>query len=58
LAMLGFTSAYRKELFADNKVTPDEVDALVAKKLVAKNKAGALSLTTAGKNAAGDARGM
>lgn len=58
LAMMGFTSAYRKELLADNKVTSDEIDALVAKKMLAKNKAGALSLTTAGKNAAGDRRGM
>jgi uncharacterized protein YdbL (DUF1318 family) len=58
LAMLGFTSAYRKELLADNKVTADEIDALVAKKMLAKSKVGALSRTTAGKNAAGDSRGM
>lgn len=52
LRSMGYTSSYRKELFADMKVQQSEVDALVKRGWIAMNKAGALSLTTAGKNAA------
>jgi hypothetical protein len=55
LRSMGYTSSYRKELFADMKVQPSDVDALVKRGWIARNKAGALSLTTAGKNAAASA---
>jgi len=57
LRSMAMTSSYRKELFADMKVQPGEVDALVERGWIARNKAGALSLTTAGKNAASAAHG-
>jgi hypothetical protein len=46
------TSAGRKEIFANEKVRPEEIDALVQRKLLAKSKAGAVSITTTGKNVA------
>jgi hypothetical protein len=52
LRSMGMTSSYRKELFADMKIQQDEIDALVKRGWISMNKAGALSLTTAGKNAA------
>jgi len=45
-------SAGRKEVFGREKVTPAEIDALVARGLLSKTKAGAVSITTAGKNVA------
>lgn len=45
-------SAGRKEVFGREKVTPAEIDALVARGLLKKTKAGAVSITTAGKNVA------
>jgi hypothetical protein len=50
----GYTSAYRKEELTRMKVTPAEIDDLVAKGLLSRNKAGATQITTAGKNAARD----
>jgi len=47
-------SAGRKEVFGREKVTPAEIDALVARGLLSKTKAGAVSITTAGKNVAED----
>lgn len=53
------TSAGRKEVFGDQRVQPAEVDALVARGLLARSKAGAVSITTAGKNVAeGQGDGM
>lgn len=52
LRSMAMTSSYRKELFAQMRVQPDEVDAMVGRGWIVRNKAGALSLTTAGKNAA------
>ncbi len=42
--------------YPESKPTDVEIDALVAKGLLAKNKAGAVSMTTEGKNASRDAR--
>ncbi len=47
-----YTSAGRKEIFRDQKVKPEEVDALVGRGLLKKTKSGALSITTDGKNMA------
>jgi hypothetical protein len=52
----GYTSAYRKELFARRPESGAVIDRLVDKGLVKRNKAGATQITTAGKNAAGDHR--
>lgn len=53
------TSAGRKEVFGREKVTPAEIDALVARGLLRKTKAGAVSITTDGKNVAeGQEAGM
>jgi hypothetical protein len=46
------TSAGRKEIFASEKVRPEEIDALVQRGLLSKTKAGAVSITTTGKNVA------
>jgi hypothetical protein len=51
-ACKSYTSAYRKEWFARNKVTDTELDALVSAGYLKKNKAGAISITTSGKNVA------
>jgi hypothetical protein len=45
-------SAGRKEVFGREKVTPAEIDALVARGLLKKTKTGAVSITTDGKNVA------
>jgi hypothetical protein len=45
-------TAGRKEVFGRERVTPAEIDALVARGLLSKTKAGAVSITTAGKNVA------
>lgn len=45
-------SAGRKEVFGRERVMPAEIDALVARGLLSKTKAGAVSITTAGKNVA------
>jgi hypothetical protein len=53
------SSAGRKDewqRFPASKPSDEEIDSLVAKGLLSKNKAGAVSLTTDGKNAARDAR--
>lgn len=50
----GLTSAGRKDEWArypKSKPTEQEIDALVTRKLLARNKAGAISITTDGKNA-------
>jgi hypothetical protein len=44
-------SSYRKEAFARAHVTPAVLDGLVSKGLLKRNKAGAISITTEGKNA-------
>lgn len=49
----GYTSAGRKEEFKRMNVTDAEIDSLVTRGLLAKNKAGALFITIQGKNAAG-----
>jgi hypothetical protein len=50
---LGYTSAYRKELFARKGVKAEVFDGLVARGLIKRNKAGATSITTDGKNVVG-----
>lgn len=45
-------SAYRKEYLERMKATTEEIDGLVARKFLSKNKAGAMSITTDGRNAA------
>jgi hypothetical protein len=47
-----YNSAGRKEAFAYNKITAAEIDVLVSRKLLSRNKAGAVSITLAGKNVA------
>lgn len=47
---------YRKEALARLQATDADMDTLVQKGLLSKNKAGAISITTAGKNARGDER--
>jgi hypothetical protein len=39
------------ERYPENRPSPEELDSLVARGLLARNKAGAMSVTTAGKNA-------
>jgi hypothetical protein len=45
-----YVSSYRPEAFRRAGVTPADIDALVARGLVRRNAAGAVSITTAGKN--------
>lgn len=46
----------RKDYLAENKVTPVEVDSLVSRGYLSRNKAGATQITTEGKNAKGNAK--
>jgi hypothetical protein len=48
---------YRRDELARRAVPAETVDALVSRGLLARNRAGATSITTAGKNAVGDYRG-
>jgi hypothetical protein len=48
-----YTSSARKEQFSRMGIKPAEIDSLVKRGYVKKNKAGATSITTKGKNAAG-----
>jgi hypothetical protein len=52
----GIKGGYRREYLAAAKATEAELDALVARGFLARNKAGATSITTAGKNARGGQR--
>lgn len=52
----GLISSYRKEYLARGGVQPAELDALVARGLLKRNKVGAISITTKGRNARGDAQ--
>lgn len=45
-------SSYRKEYLDRAKTTPEEIDSLVARGFLSRNKAGAISITTEGRNAA------
>lgn len=51
----GIRGGYRREYFERGNVQPSEIDALVTAGLVTRNRAGALSATTAGRNACGNA---
>lgn len=51
LGTFNLISSYRKVEQAEMKVTTTELDGLVGKGLITRNKAGACALTTAGKNA-------
>jgi hypothetical protein len=48
----GYKSEYRKARLQANKVQDSEIDSLVSRGFLKKNSAGALSITTDGKNAA------
>ena len=52
----GLKSAYRAEYLTRSKVTAEEIDALIARGFLSRNKSGATQITTAGKNARGNAR--
>lgn len=52
----GIKGGYRREYFSRGNVQPGEIDALVSAGLLTRNKAGAVSATTAGRNACGHAR--
>jgi hypothetical protein len=51
-AFKSFKSAYRKEWLAEHKVTQEEIESLVERQLIKRNKRGAMSITTEGKNQA------
>lgn len=51
LGLMGYKSFYKKERMDEMKVTPEELTSLASKGLIKINKAGASSITTAGKNA-------
>jgi len=51
LRMASYKSFYKKELFERHRVTQVEIDALVKRGYMKRNKAGATSLTPKGKNA-------
>jgi hypothetical protein len=51
LGVMGYKSGYRKEELARMRATDAEIDALVSRGFLSRNKAGAISLTTEGKNA-------
>ncbi|MDD5511628.1 MAG: hypothetical protein PHI12_12590 [Dehalococcoidales bacterium] len=50
LGMCRYTSAYKKELFQRNDVTPEEIDDLVKAGFIARSSSGATRLTISGKN--------
>lgn len=49
--------AYRRDELRRRRVQPETINRLVARGLLARNRAGAVSITTAGRNALGDYRG-
>jgi hypothetical protein len=53
---VGYTSTYRKAEFARKGIKPEVFDSLVERGLLKRNKAGATSITTDGKNVVGDYR--
>lgn len=52
----GLKSHARRECFARNGITEAHIDAAIAAGLLSRNKAGAVAITTAGKNAAASAK--
>lgn len=52
----GIKGGYRREYLDAAGATPEEIDALVARGFLSRNRAGAISITTAGKNARGGQR--
>jgi hypothetical protein len=53
LGTFGYKPGYRKERWQEMGVTPIELDALISRGMLSKNRAGAISITTAGKNCKG-----
>lgn len=53
LRTFGYTSAYRKEALRSIKNSQAAIESLIEKGMIKRNKAGALSITTSGKNAKG-----
>jgi hypothetical protein len=59
LAIFGsIKSSYRKEYLDRAKATPAEVDSLISRGLLSRNKAGSVAITTTGKNARGNRHAM
>lgn len=52
----GIRGGYRKEYLERGRVRTDEIDALVTAGMLARNRAGAISVTIAGRNACGNTR--
>lgn len=53
LGTFGYKPGYRQEYWREMKVATEELDSLVARGFLSRNKAGAISITTQGKNAKG-----
>lgn len=58
MRLMSYTSAYRKQEMERQGIEPAEVDALVSRGLLKRSKAGAVSVTLAGKNAAESQEGL